>query len=275
MRQVNQLRRILLKSTLVLSLLPTAIQSKIKAEAADTSSMGSVAEQYLLVAVNKERVSRGLQPLRRDPVLARAATFHALQMADHADISHGFPGEPELAARAASAGVHFSLISENVAEAPESAMLHQMWMESEGHRENLLDPNVNVAGIAVVERNDQLYAVEDFATVVEALNIDQQESTVANLIATSGIPVVNTLGAEAAEAAVNAARQTCTMSTGYAGPRRPWFVMRYTASTLKALPTPLQTRIGSGKYHQAAVGACSAAESSNFTSYNIAVLLYP
>jgi uncharacterized protein YkwD len=275
MRQVNQLRRMLLKSALVLTLLPTAIQSKIKAEAADTSSMGSVAEQYLLAAANQERVSRGFQPLRRDPVLARAAAFHALQMAEHADISHGFPGEPELAARASTAGVHFSLISENVAEAPESSMIHQMWMESEGHRANLLDPDINVAGIAVIERNDQLYAVEDFATVVETLSIDQQESTVASLIATSGIPVANALGFEAAEAEVNAARQTCTMSTGYAGQRRPWFVMRYTASTLKALPTPLQTRIGSGKYHQAAVGACSFAETNHFTSYNIAVLLYP
>ena len=168
------------------------------------------------------------------------------------------------------------LISENVAEAPESTLLHQMWMESEGHRDNLLDPEVNVAGIAVIERNDQLYAVEDFASVVEVLSFDQQESSVATLIATKGIQVANTLGTDAAAAATIAARQTCTMATGYApGPRRPWFVMRYTSSTLSALPTPLQTRIGSGKYHVAAVGACSTAEATPFTSYNIAVLLYP
>jgi hypothetical protein len=66
------------------------------------------------------------------------------------------------------------------------------------------------------------------------------------------------------------------MATGYAaGPRKPWFVMRYTASTLTDLPTTLKSRIGSGKYHQAAVGACLPAEATPFTAYNIAVLLYP
>jgi uncharacterized protein YkwD len=280
MRQVNQLRRILLKSTLVLILLPSVTLSTTKAEnssQAENSSAttGSITEQYLLAAANRERLSRGLKLLRRDPVLAQAAAFHALQMADHADISHEFPGEPDLATRAATAGVKFSLIAENVGEAPDAIVIHDMWMESAGHRENLLEPNVNVAGISVIARDGQLYAVEDFASTVETLSIDQQESTVSSLIETSGIPVANKLDAEAAESAIQAARQTCTMSTGFAGPRRPWFVMRYTAATLTQLPTPLQTRIGSGKYHQAAVGACSSTEASPFTSYSIAVLLYP
>ena len=271
MRQANQLRRILLKSALVLSLLPAAVQGNIKAEGSENDSMGSTAEQYLLAAANQERVGRGLQPLRRDPVLARAAEFHARQMANHADISHAFTGEPELTARAVNAGVHFSLISENVAEAPESAVIHQMWMESEGHRENLLDPEINVAGIAVVERDNQLYAVEDFAAVAERLSVNQQESAVAGLLTISGIPV---LDAQSGETEVNAARQTCNMSSGYAGPRRPGYYVRYTVSTLKELPPSLRNRIGSGKFHQAAVGACSSSESSPFTSYNIAVLLY-
>ncbi len=60
---------------------------------------GNVAEQYLLNAANQERAARGLQQLRNDPVLARAARFHALQMAQHAGISHQFPGEPELSER--------------------------------------------------------------------------------------------------------------------------------------------------------------------------------
>ncbi len=273
MRQVKQLRRILLKSTLVLTFLASANPARIKAE--DSQSNGSIEERYLLEAANRERMQRGLQPLHRDPALARAAAFHARQMADHEDISHEFPGEPDLAARASTAGVRFSLVSENVAEGPEPAVIQGMWMESEGHRENLLDPNVNAAGIAIVERDGQLFAVEDFASIVEDLTLDQQEATVATLIESSGIPVANRLAAQAAEAAIQAARQTCTLSTGSTGSRKPWFVMRYTAASLTALPTPLQTRISTGKYHQAAVGACASPASSSFTAYNIAVLLYP
>jgi uncharacterized protein YkwD len=271
--QVKQLRRIFLKSILVLTVLASANPAKIKAEDSQTSA--STKEQYLLEVANRERMQRGLQPLLRDPALARAAAFHARQMADHEDISHEFPGEPDLTARASTAGVRFSLVSENVAEGPEPAMIHSMWMESEGHRENLLDPNVNAAGIAIVEREGQLFAVEDFASIVEDLTLDQQEETVVRLIEAWGIPVANRLQAQAAEATIQFARQTCTLSTGYIGSRKPRFVMRYTAASLKALPTTLQTRISSGKYHQAAVGACAPPASSSFTAYNIAVLLYP
>jgi hypothetical protein len=71
------------------------------------------------------------------------------------------------------------------------------------------------------------------------------------------------------------ARQTCAVSTGYAGSRQPWFIMRYTASTLTELPVQLKAHLVSGKYHQAVVGACSDTHNGPFTAYNIAVLLYP
>jgi hypothetical protein len=229
-----------------------------------------VAEQYLLSAANQDRAIRGLPALHLDPVLAEAARYHALQMAEHADISHQFPGEPELSVRGANAGARFSLITENVAEAPDSAVIHQLWMHSEGHRENLLDPNVDAVGISVVVRDHQLYAVEDFASTVESLSFNQQESTVAGLLTQSGLQVARNNGISLKDA-----RRTCSMSTGYAGHRRPWFIMRYTAGRLDELPSQLQSRLNSGKYHQAAVGACVSTDSGPFTSYNIAVLLYP
>lgn len=270
----KQIRGFALSSALILTLLSATYPQQTEAENAALVSpvfVGSVSEQYLLAAANRERLNRGLHPLGRDPDLARAAEYHARRMADHADISHGFPGEPELAARAANAGVRFSLISENVAEAPDSVQIHDMLMHSEGHRENLLDPEVNVAGISVVLRDGQLYAVEDFASTVEALTLSQQESTVATLMATSGIR----MGDGHPEVSTAFARQTCIMSTGYAGPRKPWFVMRYTVATLSQLPAALRLRLNSGKYHQASVGACPSTDSGSFSSYNIAVLLYP
>src|SRR5580698_1126381 len=149
----------------------------------------TVAEQYLLAAANQERANQGLPPLHLDPVLTQASAFHAREMADHAAISHQFSDEPELAERGAKAGVHFSLISENVGEAPTSVIIHNLWMHSEGHRANLLDPEVDSIGISVVTRNHQLYAVEDFARTVKALTVTQQESTVASVIAQSGLQV--------------------------------------------------------------------------------------
>jgi hypothetical protein len=51
--------------------------------------------------------------------------------------------------------------------------------------------------------------------------------------------------------------------------------MRYTAHSISALPAQLQSRLSSGRYHQAVVGACAESSSTPFTAYNIAVLLYP
>ena len=230
----------------------------------------NIAEQFLLAAANQDRVARGLQPLRLDPTLAQAAFAHAQEMASHRDISHQFPGEPKLPERGANAGVHFSLISENVAEAPIAAMIHDLWMHSKGHRENLLDPNVDAVGISVVVRDDEYYAVEDFADLVKPLSFNAQESAVASLLTKSGMQIAN--GRVMSE---QDARQTCSMSTGYAGQRQPPYILRYTAHSITELPALLRSRLSSGKYHQAVVGACSEGTSAPFASYNIAVLLYP
>jgi Cysteine-rich secretory protein family len=236
----------------------------------ESTAGATVAEQYLLAAANQERAAQGLGPLHRDAGLARAAAHHAEVMAAHGTISHQFPGEAELTARGASAGVRFSVISENVGEAPSAVTLHDLWMHSEGHRRNLLDPSVDAAGISVVARGGQLYAVEDFAKTVRALSFDAQEASVAAMVAKTGVQTVDT---DAGLTAV--ARKTCAMDTGYAGSRKPWFVMRFTAGSLTALPQELKTRIASGKYREAVVGACAGPSSGSFSAYSIAVLLYP
>ena len=234
--------------------------------AAAGSRAQNVSEQYLLAAANQDRAAHGLQPVKVDAHLVLAARDHAFAMASERGISHQFPGERDLATRAGDAGAHFSLITENVAEASNAAKIHEMWMNSEGHRANLLDPKVDVVGIAVVQKDRQLYAVEDFGRTVRQLSLDQQEAEVGGMLSAAGLRVANVRGD---------ARQTCTMSTGYVGERQPWFVMRWTSSSLDRLPEELTSRLTTGKYHEAAVGACVTGKQGPFTSYNIAVLLYP
>lgn len=270
MPQQNQIFRIRRKAFGIALFFATAAAGfPSRATSEQPASAPNVAEQYLLAAANQERAARGIPPLHRDPILAQAALYHARQMATHAGISHQFPGEPELSVRGARAGAHFSLITENVAEASDSAVLHDLWMHSKGHRENLLDPKVDSVGISVVAHDHQFFAVEDFARTVKSLSFNEQEQTVATLLEQSGLQI----GGKGIS--VEDARRTCSMSTGYAGHRQPWFIMRYTAGKLTELPSQLQSRLHSGKYHEAAVGACLSADSGPFTAYNIAVLLYP
>ncbi len=262
------------RKLLSLPLLPVALLGlcpTLHAGAMPPASAPNVAEQLLVQQANDDRIAHGLQRIKRDPLLSQAAAYHALQMARHGDISHGFPGEPELSERGASAGVRFSLITENVAEAENASIIHGLWMRSPGHRRNLLDPEVNVVGVAVVVANRQVFAVEDFASTVQPLSFDEQESTVADLLRSSGVTIsTNT------PATIREARQTCSMDSGFVGHRQPWFIMRYTATDLSTLPATLQSHLGSGKYHVAAIGACpTTGEVGPFAAYNIAVLLYP
>jgi hypothetical protein len=227
----------------------------------------SIAEQYLFTAANAERVQRGLPALQWDDKLYRAAGFHAIQMANRESISHQYPGEPDVSARAQQAGVRFSVVSENVAMASTAVQIHSLWMNSPHHRDNLLDTRVDSIAIRVVRRNGELYAVEDFDRSVAALSLSDQERKVASLVQ-SAAPV-NILSSS------DDARRTCAMDSGYAGARKPWFVMRFTTGDLDRLPQPLTDKLSTGRYRVAAVGACPAAGTQNFTAYNIAVLLYP
>jgi len=187
-------------------------------------------------------------------------------MVKHREISHVFDGERGLAERAVDAGASFSLITENVAEAPNSAQIHDLWMHSAGHRANLLDPNVDAVGIAVIWSRGEFYAVEDFAHSVQRLTLNQQESAVGRLLLDGGLELLPQ----------NAdARRTCQLSIGYAGDRKPWFVMRYTSSDLTRLPDELKARIATRRFHTATVGACVPEHQSAFTTYSVAVMLYP
>ena len=226
----------------------------------------NVSEQYLLAAAQQERAARGLPLLQSEQHLSLAARRHAYEMARRQEISHQFAGEAGLAERAGEAGAHFSLVTENVAQASNSALIHDLWMNSAGHRANLLDPHVNAVGIAVVQSHGQLYAVEDFAQTVAQLSLEEQESAVAEMLAKSGLRT---------SAGSEDARQTCNQASGFAGTRRPWFVMRYTSSDLHRLPEELTARLQTGKYREAEVGACAVDKQVPFSSYCLAILLFP
>jgi uncharacterized protein YkwD len=120
-------------------------------------------ERQLFNAVNQERKAHGLPSLTSDEALATAARAHAQRMAEQGTISHQLPGEPNLLTRARAAGAHFSWISENVDEGPNASAIHQSFMKSPQHRANILDTDMDSAGIGVAEHNGQLYAVEDFS----------------------------------------------------------------------------------------------------------------
>jgi uncharacterized protein YkwD len=126
-------------------------------------SKSTNAERELLHAVNQERKARGLPALTSDEALTNAARKHAELMAQQGRVAHQFPGEPGLPERARAAGAHFTWLSENVDEGPNADAIHQSFMKSPQHRANILDSDMDSAGIGVAERKGEWFAVEDFS----------------------------------------------------------------------------------------------------------------
>jgi uncharacterized protein YkwD len=84
-------------------------------------------------------------------------------MASQKQLSHDLPGEPALPQRlAATSTLHLGAEGENVGLASSAAEVHRGFMRSPHHRENLLDPDYNVAGFAVVRSANVVYVTEDF-----------------------------------------------------------------------------------------------------------------
>ena len=140
------------------------------------------AEQELLQYANEARKHAGAPPLEWNQWLAQAARKHAQLMVDRGQLSHGFPGEPPLLQRVIDSGVRFDSSAENVAFGETPSEIHEGWMNSPGHRANLLNPKYNAVGIVVMRRGDLLYAVQDFAHTVPALTATDLENAVAAAI---------------------------------------------------------------------------------------------
>ena len=142
-------------------------------------------------------------------------------------------------------------------------------MNSPGHRRNLLSPEVDHVGIAVIARDGAMYAVADFERAVPVLSPAQVEKHIAELIRMSGVGMRGDTAY---------ARAACVLDSGFphlAGGEQPGFVMRWQGADLTHLPQPLVDRLGTGRYHKADVGSCMPrGDQPAFTQYRIAVLLY-
>ncbi len=106
----------------------------------------------VMAEVNLRRIAAGLDPLQIVPQLQDAAEDRMSDMADLGYWGHVSPDgrSPFLTIR--SHGYHFAYAGENLAAGFETArLLVTGWMESKGHRDNMLSPLYTECGIAVLE----------------------------------------------------------------------------------------------------------------------------
>lgn len=126
--------------------------------------------------LNESRQEAGVAPLEWDERLARAAREHTKRMIEANKLGHVVDGEAPVPERLAATGIRFNRSGENVGYNTDFDDLQRAWMDSPGHRENILSPNYNVVGIGVAQGEDGLfYATQDFAHALPQRTAEQAE----------------------------------------------------------------------------------------------------
>ncbi|MFL9458673.1 MULTISPECIES: CAP domain-containing protein [Nostocales] len=97
---------------------------------------------------NTQRRQAGLPELRFNPVLAAAAQKHSVDMALEDFFSHNSPDGSKVSDRAKAEGYPSAFVGENIyagGSEPEDAF--KGWMNSQGHRNNILNPQYKEIGV--------------------------------------------------------------------------------------------------------------------------------
>ncbi|WJV44979.1 CAP domain-containing protein [Streptomyces flavofungini] len=102
----------------------------------------------VLARTNAHRAAAGLRPLAPDPRLTAAAQAHSADMIARDFYSHTAPDGSEPWHRAAAAGSAHRTVGENIACGQRSAAeVVEGWMNSPGHRANILKPAFTHLGV--------------------------------------------------------------------------------------------------------------------------------
>lgn len=131
-----------------------------------SSSPAAPVQQQILALVNSYRAKSGCDAVSLDRRLIEAANRHASDMVRRNFFRHESPNGDGPGDRVTDAGYRWRQYGENIAHgqsSPWAAM--DGWMNSPGHRANILDCKLDQMGVGLAIDTDRTpYWVQDFAT---------------------------------------------------------------------------------------------------------------
>jgi uncharacterized protein YkwD len=126
-------------------------------------------EMRVLELVNHERAKAGMTALKLSARLAVAARGHSYDMALRHYFSHNSADGVSAERRIRGSGIDYENMAENIytddlpdaARVPERAVT--AWLNSPGHRKNMLSPNLTETGVGMARAADgSTYVTQDF-----------------------------------------------------------------------------------------------------------------
>lgn len=114
-----------------------------------TSSMNSD-EKEVFDLINKQRTNNGLPALQNDSEVQRIARIKAQDMVNNNYFSHNSPTYGSPFDMMKSFKVSYKTAGENIAANSSNSSAVTAWMNSSGHKANILNSSFNYTGIGVV-----------------------------------------------------------------------------------------------------------------------------
>ena len=115
----------------------------------ETSNMNSD-EKEVFDLINKQRTNNGLAALKNDSKVQRVARIKAQDMVDNNYFSHTSPTYGSPFDMLKSFKISYKTAGENIAGNSSHSSAVTAWMNSSGHKANILNSNFNYTGIGVV-----------------------------------------------------------------------------------------------------------------------------
>ena len=126
----------------------------------------TVSTKDCVTLVNKERAARGIAPVTVDARLTDAAQKHSAYQASINKMTHTGKGYTNAGQRITAAGYSWSTWAENIAAGQrDCTQAMSAWMNSSGHRANILSSKMKNIGMGVAKSSSgTMYWTMDLAT---------------------------------------------------------------------------------------------------------------
>ncbi|MGG0453741.1 CAP domain-containing protein [Priestia megaterium] len=140
----------------------TKAQQSENTDKAEQTKDASQFEQKVVDLVNQEREKQGLKSLTLNKKLSDVARTKSKDMMDKGYFDHNSPTYGSPFDMMKQFGIEYTTAGENIAkgqQSPEDVM--NAWMNSDGHRKNILNPDFTEIGVGYV-KGDTTYWTQQF-----------------------------------------------------------------------------------------------------------------
>lgn len=144
---------------------PVFAPTPVKLGKSQSESLGQM-ETFIHARISDIRVKNGLEPLKRNAKLDQVARNYSRLMAEKNFFSHYGPKGESVADRVRGAGIFYLVVGENLAKSGgynrPATVAVEGWMQSPGHRENVLRPVFRESGVGAWRQGRATYFTQVF-----------------------------------------------------------------------------------------------------------------